>query len=67
VDLRRAELEGRAAELQKLEPQRPRWEWAGDSEWLASRLEKEEEALADKIEPEPEQQERKKESTEKSA
>jgi hypothetical protein len=50
VDLRRAELEGRAAELQKLEPQRPRWEWA-----------------ADKIEPEPEQQERKKESTEKSA
>jgi hypothetical protein len=46
MDLRRAELEGRAAELQTLEPQRPRWEWPGDEQWLIDRLESEEEALA---------------------
>jgi hypothetical protein len=35
-------LEGRAAELLKLEPQapKPHFEWPGDSEWLASRLER---------------------------
>ncbi len=60
MSLRRAELEGRAAEIQKLEPERPKWSWPGDEQWLIERLEKEEEALADR----PEQQESSKESTE---
>ena len=45
--LRRAEIEGRAAELQEQQvpPQRPKWEWPGDSEWLIARLEADENLL----------------------
>jgi hypothetical protein len=42
LDLRRYELEGRAAELQQAEPSRPRWEWPGDEKFLIDRLERDE-------------------------
>jgi hypothetical protein len=48
VQLRRYELSGRAAELEKVEPTRPHWEWKGDSEWLASRLERDDLDLENK-------------------
>jgi hypothetical protein len=51
--LRRAELEGKAAELEKREPQRPKFEWPGDEQWLIDRLERAENGIED----EPEDQE----------
>src|SRR5712691_17321 len=40
LSLRRFELEGRATELEKLEPQRPKWSWPGDEQFLIDRLER---------------------------
>ena len=45
MDLRRAEIEGRVAELQQQEPQRPKWSWPGDEQWLVDRLESDENIL----------------------
>jgi hypothetical protein len=59
LTMRRFEIEGRLAELEKLEPQvpkkepqKPRWEWPGDEAWLVARLE----ALEPGIEEPPQEQ-----------
>src|ERR1035437_5351386 len=50
MSLRRAELEGRAEKLQQQEPQRPKWEWPGDEQFLIDRLEAAEKGIEDQQE-----------------
>ena len=45
MDLRRAEIEGRVAELQQQPPAPKKWEWPGDTQWLLDRLEADENIL----------------------